>query len=140
MAGILDRLGADRLVSLHADNGMDEMSISGPTHAFVKENPGASLTKSQLHPNDFGIDLAGVETLVGGDASENATFTMDVLKGKDGPKLNVVLLNAGLGIYASGICDSIADGVEAARDSVSSGKAAQKLQALIECSQQAPKT
>lgn len=138
MAGILERLGAERLVSLHADNGMDEMSISGPTHAFIKESAASSITKTQLHPNDFGIDLAGAETLVGGDAQENATFTKDVLAGKVGPKTDVVVLNAGIGIYSSGLCDSISEGVELAKQSIASGNAAKKLQELIDCSQQAP--
>ena len=139
MAGILERLGAERLVSLHADNGMDEMSISGPTHAFIKESSTSAIHKIQLHPNDFGIELAGAETLVGGDAQENAEFTKEVLSGKSGPKTDVVILNAGLGIYSSGLCDTIADGVDTAKQSIASGKALQKLNDLINCSQEAPK-
>ena len=78
-----------------------------------------------------------MECLQGGDARTNAEITLDILKGSTGHRRDIVLLNAAATIYVSGRADSIAEGIEIAKDSIDSGKALQKLQDLIAFTNQA---
>ncbi len=140
MADILDRLGAERIIALHAENGMDEMSISGPTHAFVKHSREDIIQTGLMDPTSFGFQLSELSELIGGDADQNASYSRAVLAGSSGPKTDVVILNAGLAIYASGKVDSVEEGFKAAKESIESGSAAQKLADLVEHSNKAPKS
>ena len=89
----------------------------------------------EIKPEDFGFERCSKEELVGGSAEENAKITMNILTGKEqGPKRNVVLMNAGAAIYLAGKAESIADGVKVAAEILDSGKALEKLQEYIELS------
>jgi anthranilate phosphoribosyltransferase len=88
-----------------------------------------------MTPEEYGLKRADCEDIVGGDAAENANITRSILNGDKGPKRDMVLLNASAAFVASGICDSISDGIQIAVDTIDSGKGRQKLEQLIEFTQ-----
>jgi len=132
VAAVLKKLGAKRAMIVSGHDGMDEISLSSPTDvAELKNN---EITTYQISPEDFGIKNASVESLKGGTPEENAEIILKILNGAEGPKTDIVLLNAGAVIYLSGKADSIKSGIEMARQSISSGEAARKLKQLIKIS------
>src|SRR5699024_2057877 len=89
-----------------------------------------------LHPEEVNLPTYSNEAIRGGSAQRNAEILLDVLKGKPGAYLDTVLLNAGLGLFANGTVNTIQDGVLVARQSIQSGAAIEKLQRLVDYSQQ----
>lgn len=138
MAGILSELGSERLVCVHAEDGLDEFSISGPSIVFRSLTPGVPPERIVVDPAALGLSRAPLESIEGGDAGINAGIIRDVLSGTEGPPRDVVLLNAAFALVAAGVTDDPADGLERAALSIDSGRAAHTLQALVEISQQAP--
>lgn len=122
-------MGVKRALVVNARDGMDEISTASDT--VVSEIRDGRVLNYILTPEEFGIDRTILECLQGGDAKTNAAITMDILKGSTGHRRDIVLLNAGATIYVSGRADSIAEGIEIARDSIDSGRALGKLQDLI---------
>ncbi|MCK5852199.1 anthranilate phosphoribosyltransferase [bacterium] len=132
VAAVLKKLGSKRAMIVSGHDGMDEISLSSPTDvAELKNN---EITTYQISPGDFGIKNAPVESLRGGTSEENAEIIFGILNGAEGPKTDVVLLNAGAVIYLSGKADSVKSGIEMASQSISSGEAARKLDQLIKIS------
>ncbi len=139
MAGILGRLGAEHAVTVHAEDGLDELSIAAPTTVFEHRAPGAEgISRRSVTPEAHGLPRAPLSALRGGDARENAALIREVLEGRTGPRRDVVLLNAAYGLHASGRFDDLDACFEAARTSIDTGAAREKLEALIEASNQAP--
>ena len=139
MAGILGRLGAEHAVTVHAEDGLDELSIAAPTTVFEHRAPGTDgITRRSVAPEAHGLARAPLSALKGGDARENAALIRDVLDGRPGPRRDVVLLNAAYGLHASGRFDDLDACLEAARASIDTGAARDKLEALIEASNEAP--
>ena len=128
MAEALQLLGAERAMVVHGE-GLDEITTTGPTR--VAELAGGSIREYTIHPVEFGIPLSSVDDLRGGDAAENARMFREVLSGEPGATRDAVLLNAGAAIYLGGLARSIAGGISCAEESVDSGMALQKLEALI---------
>jgi anthranilate phosphoribosyltransferase len=89
-----------------------------------------------MTPEEYGLKRADCEDIVGGDAAENANITRSILNGEKGPKRDMVLLNASAAFVAAGACDNFSDGIQIAADTIDSGKARQKLESLIEFTQQ----
>ena len=131
LATALARLGSEHALFAHGDDGLDEISISGPT-TMVELNDGAVGEPFSVVPEDFGLRRWPLIDLVGGDPVKNAEVTRRVLTGEPGGPLDVVLLNAGAAVYLSGRAASIQEGVEKARASVDSGAAHAKLTAFID--------
>lgn len=127
LAQVLANLGVVRGVAVSGSDGMDEVTLTGPTH--VCEIRFGELTSYDITPEQFGFSRCKLEDLVGGTPEENAQITLDILSGKErGPKRDVVVLNAAMALYL-GIDDcTVADCVEMARDLIDSGKAAAKLE------------
>jgi anthranilate phosphoribosyltransferase len=89
-----------------------------------------------MTPEEFGMKTAALETIVGGDAKENAEIVRNVLDGEKSPKRDMVLLNASAAFVAAGLCENFKEGIKIAEDAIDSGKARQKLDNLVELSQQ----
>lgn len=131
-AEVLSRLNRKRAVIVNGAGFMDEASLQGENHLALIEK--GKITRFMLRPDEVGLPSYQNTEIQGGDAKENARILLDVLNGKKGAYRDTVLLNAGLGIYASGRCESIQVGVSMAKGSIDSGKALSKLESLIQYS------
>ncbi len=132
MARALARLGVDRALVVSSADGLDEMSTSAPTH--VVEVDGDDIRRYDLAPEDAGLPPAEPGAVAGGTPEQNAATTRAILEGAPGARRDLALLNAGAAIYAGGRADSIAEGVEAAREAVDSGAASRTLDAYLDLS------
>jgi anthranilate phosphoribosyltransferase len=134
VAGALARLGVERALVVVGEDGLDEVSTSAATQ--VVEVDGDELKRYTLTPQDVGIPLADPSDplLGGGSPAENAEVAQAVFAGEQGAHADLVLINAGAAIYAAGIADSIASGVEAAREAIASGAAAAALDGYVQAS------
>ncbi|SDA63736.1 anthranilate phosphoribosyltransferase [Methanobrevibacter millerae] len=130
LAKVLNNLGVKSALSVYGTDGMDEISASDKT--FVCEIRDGVTKSYEIDPEDFGFEKCKKEDLVGGDPKENAQITLDILKGKKGPKRNAVVLNSAAGLYVSGVVESINDGVRLAEEIIDSGKALRQLEKFIE--------
>lgn len=126
MAQVLSSLGVKRGMVVYGQDKLDEVSISAPTSVCEFKN-GWYKTYT-IAPEDFGLTRGRKEDIVGGDPAYNAQISRDILSGKlTGPKRDVVLMNAGCGLYVAGRADSIADGIRLAAETIDTGKALAKL-------------
>ena len=124
-------MGSERNLIVHSDDGLDEISTTCPT-AVVEVFAGQGFdVRYEVAPEEFGMRRAGLNDLRGGDAVENAGILRGVLNGAEGPRLDIVLLNAGAALFIAEAAKSIAEGVDAARAAVASGAARAKLDALV---------
>lgn len=135
LAQVLKALGTKSAMVVHGHGGLDELSVTGPNRVSYLKEDGA-VESFELDPAELGFAAASLSELKGGDAPTNAAILRGVLNGEvTGAKRDVVLLNAGAAVRAAGRTDSIADGIALARDTIDSGRAAAKLDQLIEFSQ-----
>ena len=142
MVRILAQLDADHVVTVHADDGLDELSISAPTTVFEfdRGGPGKPVPRGrEVFPEKHDLERAAVSTLKGGDAEENARILRGILSGElDGPKRDIVVLNAAYALHTSDAFDDLDACFAAARESIDSGAALQKLETLATVSHEAP--
>src|SRR5256885_11858321 len=134
LASALLMLGLKRALVVHGRDGLDEISISGPTK--VAEVRDGWMTAYEISPEQFGFTSAPLESISGGDAKANAEIIREILDGKKSPRRDVVLLNAAAALVAAGKSDSIKDAVPMAAKSLDSGAAKQKLAGLVEFTNQ----
>jgi anthranilate phosphoribosyltransferase len=120
MAEVLIRLGVEKAIVFHAGDGMDELSVSGPS--FVIEIDGER-KEFELDPRDLGLAAAPVEAMRGGGPEENARIAREVLEGANGPRRDVVLLNGAAALRAAGLAGSWKDGLGLAAEAIDSGRA-----------------
>ena len=133
IAHALSALGVRRALVVHGENdGVDEISISGPT--LVTEWDGSGVKNYRLAPADFGVAVAPVSEIAGGSVEENAQYVRDVLAGKPGPRRDVVVMNAAAGLVASGRASDWQDGAQQAAATIDSGQAAAKLESFASLS------
>ncbi|HFD80960.1 MAG TPA: anthranilate phosphoribosyltransferase [Gammaproteobacteria bacterium] len=132
LAQVLERLGSHHVLVVHAEDGLDEISIAAPTR--VAELKDGTVHSYRVTPEQFGIDRGPIEELVVTDAAQSLAMIRRVLDDVPGPARDIVVLNAGAAIYAAGLADSLAAGVEAAAAAIASGAARQKLEQLVEFS------
>lgn len=128
MARVLMRLGASHCFVVHGTDGLDEITITTTTK--VSEGKNGKVRTYTVKPSDFGLKKAKKVDLLGGDASDNARITTAILSGEKGPKRDIVLLNAAAAIVAGGKAKTLKEGVKLAADSIDSGAASAKLEAL----------
>lgn len=128
MANALHGLSVAHAFVVHGSNGMDEISITGKTH--VTEMKAGALKTYTISPEDFGIAPADIGTLAGGDAATNAGIIEAVLRGEQGPRRDVVLLNAAAAIVAGGAAPSLGEGIRIAANSIDTGGAFRRLESL----------
>jgi anthranilate phosphoribosyltransferase len=124
-------MGNDRNLIVHSDDGLDEISTTCPT-SVVEVFAGQGYDdRYEVTPERFGMARAQLGDLAGGDAAENAALLRAVVDGEPGPRLDIVILNAGAALYIAEAAGSIAEGVDAAREAVATGAARAKLDALV---------
>ena len=130
IAHVLKNLGSVRAMVVHGLEGLDEISLCGPTK--VAELRDGQVKEYTIEPEQFGLQRCRLEDLHGGSAEQSAVIVKGVLDGKPGPARNVVLLNGGAALYVSGSAATMPDGIRLAAESIDSGKARQKLEQLVE--------
>ncbi len=130
MARVLQNLGCRRGFVVHGLDGMDEISLTAPTRIARMEPAGIELFT--LQPESLGFSRCALEDLRGGDAAQNAALVRGVLAGEQGPRRDIVLLNAAFGLMAAGAAPDPATGLAAAAEAIDSGRAAQQLSRLVE--------
>jgi len=132
MVEALGRLGSRRVVAFHGDKGLDELSTSGPSR--VVELDRGEIKRWTIDPGELGLEQAPLAAIAGGDAAENAQAIRDVLGGAQGPKRDIVALNAAAGLLAADRVPDIAAGLAAAGEAIDTGAASNSLDKLIEVS------
>jgi len=129
IGNVLHKLGRKRAVVVHGKGGLDEASLAGANHCVLVTEKG--LTAFDVSPEEVGLGIIGNNALKGGNARENAVILRSVLEGEKGAHREVVLLNAGLGLLASGKVQTPKEGVQLAKESIDSGAALSKLDFLV---------
>ena len=130
LAHVLHNLGVKRAMVVYGTDSIDEISLSAPTK--VCEFKGDTFKSYEITPEQFGLKRCNKEELVGGTPQENAQIARDILAGKQGTKMDAVLLNAGAAIYIASDNLTMQEAVDKARELIMSGKAAKQLELLIE--------
>ena len=129
LAQVLKNLGAKSAWIVHGSDGLDEITLTGPTFVAAIEN--GSIRTFEVQPQDVGFSCVHGDELKGGDAQANAASLQSVLDGKPGAYRNVALLNAGASLVVGGQAKDLAEGVALCTKSLDSGAAALKLKQLI---------
>ena len=132
LAHVLQNLGSRHVFIVAGSDGLDEITLSGPT--FVAEAANGTVNTYEVTPEDFGLSQATKDDIQGGDSDENAQLLKNVLSGKEGPHRDIVLLNAAPAIIAGCVAADWKEGIEAAKKSIDSGAAMEKLEELIKVS------
>ena len=133
MVQVLQRLGSERAIVVHAEDGLDEISLNSNTSIWDLKD--RSIKHYTIGPDDLGLAPASLQSLAGGSVEENADTMTEVLKGASGPRRDVVVANAAGGIVAGGKAADLREGVQLAQESIDSGRALEKLELLREVSQ-----
>ena len=130
----LQRLGAEHAVVVYGKDGMDEVSLGAAT--LVGELHHGEITEYEIHPEDFGMLMASNRALKVETAEQSKAMLLTVLDNVPGAAKDIVILNAGVALYAANVVESMADGISRARAAIESGAAKTKLSQLVEFSQQ----
>ena len=132
LAEVLNKLGSNHVLVVNAEDGMDEISVGAPTHvAELKEGQVSTYT---ITPEQFGVERADIRQLVVNSAAESLAIIKGVLENQPGPARDIVMLNAGAAIYAAGLADTLDAGIRKADTEITTGKAKEKLDALVKLS------
>lgn len=132
MAHVLHKLGSEHVMVVHADDGMDEISIGAPT--FVAELKEGQVTTYTLKPEDLDIASGDVKALAVDGVEESLARVKSVLNNDAGPSRDIVALNAGAAIYVAGLASSHQEGIDKALRVIADGSASAKLDALVRLS------
>lgn len=133
IAHVLKRLGTREAFVVCGEGTFDEISICGPTR--ISHLKDGKIKTFVITPEEYGFERAAPQEIVGGDARENAQIIHQILEGEKGSKRNMVLLNAAAAFVAAGVNVDLKGGIERAKDSIDSGRAKEKLSALINFTQ-----
>ena len=126
---VLQRLGSKHVMVVYGLDGLDEISISGPT--YVGELAKGEIREYEIHPSQLGLELYDRRAIQVNTVEESKAMILAVLENQSGPALNIVLLNAGAAIYVSGHAKSIETGIERARRVIAKGEAKLKLDDFV---------
>ncbi len=129
LAEALLRLGAERALVVHGEDGLDELTTTSASRAALVDR--GRVERLRIEPEALGLERAPLEAIRGGDAVENAAITRAVLEGERGPRRDIVLLNAAAALWVVEAAPDLEHGLEQAAASVDEGRAAAKLEALI---------
>ncbi|MGD8630402.1 MAG: anthranilate phosphoribosyltransferase [Gammaproteobacteria bacterium] len=132
LARVLKRLGSEHVLVVHAEDGLDEISIAGPTR--IAELKDGGITVYTVSPEDFGLQRADMGTITVENAGQSLAVINSVFANQAGPALDIVKLNAGAAVYAADLTSSLADGVELAAEVIRDGRATQTFEALVRVS------
>jgi anthranilate phosphoribosyltransferase len=133
MVEVLKRLGSTHVMVVHAEDGLDEISIAAATH--VAELRDGSISEYSLRAEEFGLGSENLDGLTVATADESLSMIRSALSGEAGKAAQMVALNAGAAIYVSGVATTLSDGVQMAEDAIASGGARQKVSELVEFAQ-----
>ena len=134
LAEALSELGVRRALVVHGRDGLDEVTITGPSK--VAEVRNGKVRVYEVEPEDFGLQRAPLSEIAGGDAQQNAAIIRAILDGERSSRRDVVLLNAAAALVAAGHADRISDAVPLAAYAIDCGHARQRLQLLVEFTRQ----
>jgi anthranilate phosphoribosyltransferase len=129
VALVLAELGVDRAFVVHGAGGLDEISLAGETS--VGEVRHETVRLYEVTPEDFGLERAPIDAIAGGDAAHNGGIIHAILSGEKGPRRDIVVANAAAAIVAAGLAADFLDGAQRAAQSIDSGIAQRKLDALV---------
>ncbi len=132
LARVLRLLGSRHALVVHGADGLDEITLSGPTH--VAELRHGDIREYLLEPESLGLGRAPLNGLLVKDAAESRRMLEEVLNNQSGPARDIVLLNAGAALYVAGLAGHVREGVDLARHVIASGAARRKLDELVEWS------
>lgn len=127
-ARVLQRLGSSHVLVVNGSDGLDEITLSGPT--FVAELKNGQVNEYTVSPEDFGLRSTSLDAVRVSDTAGAKAMLLGVLENKAGPARDIVQLNAGAAIYAAGLSDTLSGGVSQAAAMLSSGAALAKLEQL----------
>ena len=133
MADVLVRLGVERAIVFHAGDGMDELSVSSPSHVIEIDGRREDY---ELNPAELGLAPASVQDMRGAGPEENARIAREVLAGATGPRRDVVLLNAAAALRAAGLAKDWKEGIGAGAEAIDSGRAGEVLERWARISQE----
>jgi anthranilate phosphoribosyltransferase len=136
LAEVLGRLGSEHAVLVHAEEGLDELGLSGPSVVTEYDARDGEIKSYTVHPDELGLARATISDLRGGTIEDNVRITRSILNGEQGPRRSITLLNAGAGIYAANAASSFAEGIAIAAEAIDSGKAVAALDALAALTQE----
>ncbi len=125
----LQRLGAEHAIVVYGRDGMDEVSLGAGT--LVGELKNGEIREYEIHPEDFGVVMASNRALKVETAEDSKAMLMGVLNNQPGPAKDIVVLNAGVALYAANVANSMEGGITLARAAIESGAAKAKLDALV---------
>jgi anthranilate phosphoribosyltransferase len=129
---VMQRLGAEHAVVVYGRDGMDEVSLGAST--LVGELKDDKITEYEIHPEDFGMVMASNRALRVDTPEDSRAMLLGVLNNQPGAPKDVVVLNAGVALYAANVAPSMMDGIQLARKAIESGAAKAKLEALVKLS------
>lgn len=129
LAQVLVGLGCKRGFVVHGSDGMDEITLTGPT--LVAAISGGTVDLQTIEPEQFGLQRCQLAELQGGDAEENAAIVRGILSGEKGPKRDVVVLNGAYALLAAGQANSVLEGIDKIETVLDEGIALAKLDALV---------
>ncbi len=132
LAQVLGKLGSHHVLVVHADDGLDEISIGSATQ--VAELKDGKVRCYRIEPSQFGLQTAHIADLAVKDAQESLALITRVFDDDPGPARDIVALNAGAAIYVAGLADSLAEGINKALEVIASGSAKQTFARLVEVS------
>lgn len=130
LAKVLKALGSRHVLVVHAEDGLDEISLSGPTH-FAELKDG-HVTSGTIQPEDFGLQSQALSEIQVESATESLEKIRSALAAEPGAAFDIVLLNAGAALYVAGLADNLQSGVDKARAVILDGSAQSKLDALVQ--------
>lgn len=130
----LQRLGAEHAIVVYGRDGMDEVSLGAAT--LVGELKEGKISEYEIHPEDFGMVMSSNRSLKVDTAEDSKAMLLGVLNNQAGPAKDIVLLNAGVALYAANVANTMGDGIKLAQTAIESGAALRKLEQLVALSQQ----
>ena len=128
LAKVLQALGSKHVLVVHAEDGLDELSIAAPS--FMAELRDGQVRTSLFHPEEVGIARQSLDAIRVDGPAESAAMIREVFAGKQGPAADMVVLNSGAALYAADVASTLQEGVDLARQVLADGSAAKKVEAL----------
>jgi anthranilate phosphoribosyltransferase len=130
---VMERLGAKHVMVVYGKDGMDEISLGAAT--LVGELKDGKISEYEIHPEDFGLQMASNRSLRVADAASSKAMMFSALANEEGTAREIVVLNAGAALYVANVAGSIAQGIELAREAIASGAARAKLDEYVRFTQ-----
>nr|ALV86787.1 anthranilate phosphoribosyltransferase [uncultured bacterium P11N2] len=128
---VMQALGANHVLVVWGKDGLDEISLGEAT--LVGELKDGIITEYEVHPEDYGLQMAPSESLRVADATESKTMLLGALDNQPGAACDIVALNAGAALYTANLADSIGHGIQRAKEAIASGTARKKLDEFVAC-------